>query len=237
MLKNCCLWLSLLLLFLAWPVPGEEAARGKPSPDLLFHDAFCCGNLDKWKCWTGEYPLDVFNHPGTVSWKNILDYESTAGIATGPLRSEDYEFRIEMLRWPVHRVETCVVVRASTGEEAYAGYRLRIEGEKAWLEKHSGEGYWRTATLRSRPITVKAGQFNRVWIQVQGQSPVKVRAKIWAQVDQEPETFQMELVDEDSTALAEGPLGAALWFRVAGQWQEPYESADAVTVKVLKEGW
>lgn len=227
----------LMLLPVAFPAVCEEPAKPQPSPDLLFHDAFCCGNLDKWKRWTGEFPLDLYNHPGTVTFKNPLDFESSAGIASGPLRSQDYEFRIEMLRWPLHRVDVCVVVRASTGEETYSGYRLRIAGEKAWLEKHSGEGSWRSFALQSGPVKVKADQFNKVWIQVFGQSPVKVRAKIWAQVEKEPDAFQMEIVDNEPSAFGEGPLGAALWYKVAGEWLEPYESADAVTVKALKEGW
>ncbi len=226
-----------LLLSLLHPVPGEKPEVRNPSPDLLFHDAFCCGNLDKWKRWTGEFPLDLYNHPGTVTFKNFLDFEASAGIASGPLHSQDYEFRIEMLRWPLHRVGVCVVVRASTGEETYSGYRLRIEGEKAWLEKHSGEGSWRSSSLRSSPVAVKAEQFNKVWIQIYGQSPVKVRAKIWAQVVKEPDTFQMEIADEEPSSFAEGPLGVALWYQVAGEWLEPYESADALTVKALKEGW
>ncbi len=237
MLRKHCLSFLFLCLSLLSPAVCEAPAKGKPSPDLLFHDAFCCGNLDKWKHWTGEHPLDLFNHPGTVTWKNTFDYEASAGIASGPLRSEDYEFRIEMLRWPLHRTGVCVVVRAGTGEETYSGYRLRIEGGKAWLEKHSGEGRWRSSALQSGPVAVKADQFNKVWIQIYGQAPVKVRAKIWAQVDEEPVTFPLQITDEDSTAFAEGPLGVALWYQVAGQWLEPYESADAVTVKNLKEDW
>lgn len=227
----------LLLLTPFSQVCCEEPVKIKPSPDLLFHDAFCCGNLDKWKRWNGEFPLDIYNRPGTVTWKNKLDFEASAGIASGPLRCENYEFRVDLLRWPVNRAGVCVVVRASTGEETYSGYRLRIEGEKAWLEKHTGEGSWRSSTHQQGPVTVKADQFNKVWIQVYGQSPVKVRAKIWAQVDYEPKTFQFEIVDEDPTAFAEGPLGTALWYQVAGEWLEPYESADSVSVTVLKEGW
>ncbi len=218
---------------LSW---GSSHKEGDSS-NILFFDAFCCGHLDKWTHSHGRFPLEIFNQSGVLNWQNLHEHLASGGVTTGPLPLEDYSVRFEMVRWPVTRVGTCIVVRAATGENCLSGYRLRIEGNEAWLEKHTGGRSWRSAEMREGPVDVEPERFHTVIIEVHGNNEARVRAKIWSQATTEPENFQMELLDDSPSAIRTGPLGAGVWYAVAGEWSEPYLSADIFSVKPLTASW
>lgn len=225
--------IGLLLSNLGWSGERSDA----DDSNILFFDAFCCGKLDRWSRSPGRFPLEVFNQSGVLNWQNLTDQLGSGGVTTGRLPIEDYGARFEMARWPTSRVGTCMVVRASTGESSLLGYRLRIEGKEAWLEKHSGGKSWKHATLRAGPVDVEPERFHTVILEVQGNKEVKVRAKIWAQATAEPDGFQLELLDDTPSRITAGSLGAGIWFSVAGEWSDPYQSADVFTVKTLTTTW
>jgi hypothetical protein len=238
--RSQSLWVAMLGLLAAMvfgtPACAQDSSR-QALGKILFADPFCCRGLDKWRVWKGEFPLDLYNRPGLLSWKNNLDFEATAGIATGALSTEDYQLRIELVRWPVSRSSICAVVRATTGEQTYAGYRVRIQGESAWLEKCLGEEDWRQAEMSVGPIPVTPEQFHGLCIQVYGTSPAKVRARIWQQAKGEPEDFPLQIEDAQPDAIRSGKCGAALWYLVEGLYEIPYDSTDDVNVTALEKGW
>jgi hypothetical protein len=243
-IKPIFLTLTILLLWVLIVLVGPHSVAENITPpasplenEVLFFDGFCCGNLDRWVRWEGVVPLDLYNFPGSLAWKNLYDFEASAGVASGQLPVQDYEVRIEMLRWLETCAPVCVVVRAATGEESYRGYRLRIEGEEAWLEKHSGNGSWQESTLQSQPLTVIPERFHHVRLQVYGAHPTRVRAKVWAQATAEPEAFQLHLEEDGESQILSGNQGMAVWFLVSGQRLEPYQTLDVITVRRLTSGW